>query len=143
MPIPVANIYYLLCYAWDEFAPRQMASLVTEECPDTLHLFASLLATGVRALHRRGLEAGYAERQEAIPDVRGRIAMGATIRCLATQPKQVVCAFDELSADVLTNQIIKATMTAVLGESTVERAVRRELRDARKLLSAVGDVRLE
>ena len=34
-------------------------------------------------------------------------------------------------------------MTAILGESTVERTVRRELRDALKLLSAVGDVRLE
>src|SRR5215831_788862 len=114
--IPVANIYYLLCYAWDEFAPRQLTSLTSEACTDTLHLFARLLAAGVRVLHRRGLDSGYITHQEAIGGVRGRIVMSETVRSLTRQPKRVVCNFDELSADVLTNRIIKATITAVLGE---------------------------
>lgn len=46
--IPVANIYYLLCYAWDEFAPRRIAERDAEAFPDTLHLFSHLLVVGVR-----------------------------------------------------------------------------------------------
>ncbi len=142
-PIPVANIYYLLCYAWDEFAPRQLTNLASEACPDTLHLFARLLAAGVRVLHRRGLDSGYIGYKEAIGGVRGRIVMAETIRCLASQPKRVVCAFDELSADVLTNRIIKATIIAVLAEIGLTGEIRTELRNALKLLSGITDVRLE
>ena len=65
--------------------------------------------------------------------------MAETIRCLASQPKRVVCAFDELSVDVLTNRIIKATIAAV----RVEVGLRAELRKALKLLSGIEDVRLE
>jgi 5-methylcytosine-specific restriction enzyme subunit McrC len=138
--IPVANLYYLLCYAWDEFAPRQLTNLASEAYPDTL---ARLLAAGVRVLHRRGLDSGYIACQEAIGGVRGRIVMAETIRFLASQPKRVVCAFDELSADVLTNRIIKATIIAVLAEVGIAAEVRTELRNALKLLSGIEDVRLE
>lgn len=141
--IPVANVYYLLCYTWDEFAPRQLTALAAEACPDTLHLFARLLASGVRILHRRGLDSGYVAHEEAISEVRGRIIMADTIRCLMTRPKRVTCAFDEQSVDVLTNRIIKATITAVLGERTIAADSRAELRRALNLLGGVEDVALE
>jgi 5-methylcytosine-specific restriction enzyme subunit McrC len=143
MPIPVANIYYLLCYAWDEFAPRQMTALAAEAGPDTLHLFARLLASGVRTLHRRGLDSGYIAHQEPIGGVRGRIVMAETIRCLVTRPKRVVCSFDELTTDVPTNRIIKATINSLLGELTLSSEMRGELRQASNLLGTVEDVRLE
>ena len=47
MAIPVANIYYLLCYSWDEFVPRQMINVEAEQFPDTLHLFSRLLVIGL------------------------------------------------------------------------------------------------
>jgi 5-methylcytosine-specific restriction enzyme subunit McrC len=141
--IPVANIYYLLCYSWEEFAPRQMTALASETSPDTLHLFARLLASGVRILHRRGLDTGYVAHQEPISGIRGRLLMADTIRCLVTRPKHVVCAFDELSANILTNRIIRATITAVLGEPSLSAEMRAELRQALKLLTGVEDVRLE
>ena len=50
--IPVANIYYLLCYAWNEFAPRQMERYAAEEFPDTLHLFSRQLIIGVHCTDR-------------------------------------------------------------------------------------------
>jgi len=55
MQIPVENIYYLLCYAWNEFAPLGMSSVAIEDCPNTLELFSRLIVTGLRALHRRGV----------------------------------------------------------------------------------------
>jgi len=29
MAIPVQNIYYLLCYAWDQFAPKQLEKMAS------------------------------------------------------------------------------------------------------------------
>ncbi len=142
MAIPVANIYYLLCYAWDEFAPRQMSGVAAEEFPDALHLFAHLLVVGLRALHRRGLETGYIVLEEPSSVVRGRIVMGATIRLMATQPGRVCCSFDEMRTDILSNQILKATVKGLLGEQSLKSALRGELRRSLALLPGVRDIEL-
>jgi 5-methylcytosine-specific restriction enzyme subunit McrC len=142
MAIPVANIYYLLCYAWDEFAPRQMSCVAAEEFPDTLHLFSHLLIVGLRALHRRGLETGYIALEEPTSSVRGRILIRETIRLLAAQPKRIYCSFDEMSADILSNQILKATVKRLLGEESLEPGRRAELRRSLDLLPGVRDIEL-
>jgi 5-methylcytosine-specific restriction enzyme subunit McrC len=142
MGIPVANIYYLLCYAWDEFAPRQMCGIAAEEFSDTLHLFSHLLLVGLRVLRRRGLETGYTAVEEATTTVRGRILVGQTIRLLTVRPKTLHCTFDEMSADILSNQILKATLMRLLGEQALDRQLRAELRNALALLPGVRDVEL-
>jgi 5-methylcytosine-specific restriction enzyme subunit McrC len=142
MAIPVANIYYLLCYAWKEFAPRQMISVKAEEFPDTLHLFSHLLVVGLRVLHRRGLETGYITMEEPASTVRGRILIKETIRLLAAQPKRICCTFDEMSADILSNQILKATVKQLLGEETLDQELRAELRRSTDLLPGVRDIEL-
>jgi 5-methylcytosine-specific restriction enzyme subunit McrC len=143
MGIPVANIYYLLCYAWDEFAPRQICGVAAEDFPDTLQLFSRLLLVGLRALHRRGLETGYIPVEEAASTVRGRILVGQTIRLLTVQPKKLHCSFDEVSADILSNQILKATLKRLLGEQALGSQLRAELRNAQALLPGVRGIELD
>jgi 5-methylcytosine-specific restriction enzyme subunit McrC len=141
--VPVANIYYLLCYAWNEFAPRRIEQYAAENFPDTLHLFARQLIAGVNALHRQGLETGYIPLEETTSKPRGRILFAPSIRTMMTQPKKVYCAFDEMSADVRTNQILKATMNRLLGEQMLGAATRREVRDAARPLANVRDIELK
>ncbi|NDJ12969.1 MAG: hypothetical protein EBY17_17515 [Acidobacteriia bacterium] len=140
--IPVANIYYLLCYAWNEFAPRQIERHAAEEFPDTLHLFSRQLIIGLQSLHRRGLETGYIAVEESTSTPRGRILIASSIRTMTMQPKRLYCTFDEMSADVQTNQILKATLNRLLGVHELEPSVRRELRQASALLRDVHDVEL-
>jgi 5-methylcytosine-specific restriction enzyme subunit McrC len=140
--IPIANIYYLLCYAWDEFAPRQMDKYAAEDFPDTLHLFARQLIVGLKALHRQGFETGYVSLEESTNTPRGRILIAPSIRVMTTQPQRIYCAFDEMSADIRTNQILKATLERLLGEATLENAVRRELRQMAGLLANVRSIEL-
>lgn len=142
MAIPVANIYYLLCYAWDEFAPRQMTDVGGEQFPDTLHLFSRLLVIGLRSLHRRGFERGYVPIEQPTGVVRGRILMRNTTRLRTRRPQQVFCAFDDLSADVLSNQILKATVRRILGEDTLDMSLRGDLRHSCTLLPEVSDINL-
>src|ERR1700732_3028908 len=140
--IPVANIYYLLCYAWDEFAPRQMDRYAAEDFPDTLHLFARQLVVGINALHRQGFETGYIPQEESTSTPRGRILMAQSIRAMTMQPKRVYCAFDEMSADIRSNQVLKATLSRLLGEETLEIPIRRELRRTIGLLANVSVIEL-
>jgi 5-methylcytosine-specific restriction enzyme subunit McrC len=143
MAIPVQNIYYLLSYAWDQFAPRQIGRVASEPFPDALHLFASMLDYGVRALHQRGLETGYITVQDATSAPRGRIVMSQTIRLVATQPARVHCAYDELSHDVLTNQILKATLGRILDTDELDRNLRGRVRQTHRLLGQVSSIDLD
>lgn len=142
MAVPVQNIYYLLCYAWDEFAPKQLEKVAAAQFPDAVHLFARLLATGVRSLHQRGFETGYVTIEQPTSSPRGRILMGETIRLVATQPSRVCCAYDEMSADVLTNQILKASLSRILETEGLDRSVRAEVRQAGRLLDQISDIDL-
>ena len=57
--IPVANIYYLLCYAWDVLDERDsLADVDAQESTELLALFARVLNNGTRRLLRRGLDRG-------------------------------------------------------------------------------------
>lgn len=142
MAVPVQNIYYLLCYAWDEVAPKQLERVAAEKFSDAVHLFARLLVTGVRSLHQRGFERGYVTLEQPTSSPRGRILMGETLRLLATQPSRVCCSFDEMSADVLTNQILKASLGQILETEGLDRDLRAEVRQARRLFDQVSDLAL-
>jgi 5-methylcytosine-specific restriction enzyme subunit McrC len=142
MKVPVQNIYYLLCYAWDEFAPKQLEKVAAEEFPDAIHLFARLLVTGVRSLHRRGFETGYVTEEQPTSSPRGRILMGETLRLIATQPSRVYCTYDEMSADVLSNQILKATLGWILDTEGVDLHLRADVRQARRSFDQISDIDL-
>jgi 5-methylcytosine-specific restriction enzyme subunit McrC len=140
--IRVSNIYYLLCYAWNEFAPRQIERYAAEEFPDTLHLFARQLISGLQALHRQGFETDYIPLEESTNTPRGRILMAPSIRTMTIQPRRLYCASDTRSSDIHSNQILKATLKRLLGVEALETSLRRELRQATALLRDVRDVKL-
>jgi 5-methylcytosine-specific restriction enzyme subunit McrC len=140
--IPIANIYYLLCYAWNEFAPREIQPKAAEEFSDTLHLFSRQLATGIQSLHKRGFETGYIPVEEATSNPRGRILMTPSIRTMTSQPRKLYCAFDEMSVDIRTNQILKSMVHRLLTLHELESSVRRDLRQAGVLLRGVQEVEL-
>lgn len=140
--IPIANIYYLLCYAWNQFAPRQIERYAAEDFPDTLHLFSRQLIIGLQSLRRRGFESGYIPLEGSISTPRGRILMAPSIRTMAVHPGSLYCAFDEMSVDIQSNQILKATLKRLLGVRELETSLRREIREASALLHGVHDVEL-
>ena len=129
--IPIANIYFLLCYAWDQFAPDALHRIADEEAADILELLSRLLATGVRTLHKRGFETGYMGTEEITSTVRGRVLIGASLKLRPAVPHRLVCSHDELTANVLRNRILKSTLLTILNYPDLKSALRREVRCAR------------
>src|ERR1017187_4639091 len=54
--IPIQNIYYLLCYAWDKLAEKDVVAV--EDIPTTTlaDLFARVLINGTNHLLKRGFD---------------------------------------------------------------------------------------
>lgn len=142
MAIPIANIYYLLCYAWDQIELDRMIRVSFEECPDANHLFAHVLIEGIYLLRKRGLETSYVTFEEATRAPRGRIMLTQSLPLLATGGGRLFCGFDEMSTDILANRILKTAAMDLARDKTLDQSLRAKLRAAMALLSGVGMVPL-
>ena len=74
MTIPIRNLYYLFCYAWERFPEGGATDVGIDACPDLQNLFARILVNGINQLMRRGLDRGYIEIEEETRSPRGRIS---------------------------------------------------------------------
>lgn len=139
-PIPIENIYYLFCYAWDRFPEGDTIEVSKTNSPKIWDLFASVLIRGVNRLMRRGLDRGYAEIEEETSTIRGRIVVGDTLRRNLLMFGRANCCFDELHYDVLHNRIIKATLRRLSDVDELDAKLRHELRQLTRLFSEVSDI---
>lgn len=128
--ITVKNIYYLLLYAWDKFDEGRMVSIDAEPDTDLVNLLALVLTRGIDQLLRRGLDRGYLSVAEELAGIRGKLDLSTSIKSNLLPRARTACQFDELSHDVLHNQILKATLVRLLKAEGVEREVRSSVRIA-------------
>jgi 5-methylcytosine-specific restriction enzyme subunit McrC len=80
--------------------------------------------------------------KEEIPGIRGKLDLSETIKANLLARARTVCNFDELSPDVLHNQIIKATLRRHLLSETLTAKLREPLRIGYLRLPGVTDIRL-
>ena len=142
MSIPVRNVYYLLCYAWDRLEARNLVDLDAIPNDRAENLLALVLRDGVAHLIRRGLDRGYVGFEEHARRLRGKLLLTETIVRTLLPRGRAACEVDELSYDVPHNRVIKAAMRALMGVPTLDAKLRNHLRNHCQRLGAVSDVPL-
>lgn len=140
--VPIANIYYLLCYAWNRLDEKDLVDAGSLEQTDTANLFAQLLCAGVRRALRRGLNRSYHTRQEEIVGIRGRLLVASSLRSPAFELGRTFCEIDELDFNTLPNQIIKATLLRLAGCSALTEANIAELNHLIRELDEIRPINL-
>ena len=141
-PIPIRNIYYLLCYAWnrlDEGAVVDVSGVDTTELAD---LFATVLIGGVHHLTRRGLDQGYELHEEELSSIRGRIDVARSARRMLMHHGKAACQFDELTVNTLPNQILKSTLRYLAGVQGLDGKLRKQLVALHRDLRGIEDAPL-
>lgn len=141
--IPIANIYYLLCYAWRHVEEGDVVRIEElDELDAVRDLLAKVLAEGTFRLLKRGLDRGYREVRQDLAGVRGKIAIGDTAKRALRARSRVACVFEELSHDVLHNQVLRSTLRALLSVPDLDPTIRSEVRNAWSKLNGVAVVAL-
>ncbi len=135
--IPIANLYYLYCYAWDRFSEGKSLATGAETSPDLPNLLTRVLLNGMQLLFRRGLDRTYQPVADELSTVRGHIELWASLRLQSRNARRLHCAYDELSHDVLHNQILKATLKRLCALSHLERPL---LAEAKRMLFRLHDI---
>lgn len=142
MTIPIRNLYYLFCYAWQRFPDGPSVDVGIDAAPDLPNLLARILVNDTNRLLRRGMDRGYRAFVEETRAPRGRLLLDQIVKQQTLRRGAVVCAIDELTPDVPHNQILKATCRLVTRTRGIDRDLSHELGVIVQRLQAVSDIKL-
>jgi 5-methylcytosine-specific restriction enzyme subunit McrC len=141
-PIPIRNIYYLLCYAWDHVQERRHVPAADFEFAEVQDLLGHVLANATARLIARGLDRSYVPEEGAVAGVRGKLQIATTIKQRTLWSARTWCGFDEFRHDILPNRILKASLGALLGLSGLDESVRGRVRGVYAHLDEVQAIEL-
>lgn len=134
--IEVPQLFFLLAYATDPNGWKdEVAGFAVE--PRLLDAIAAGFSWHALRSVEQGLLRGYRGVDERVPTIRGRIRFGDQIARLATLPLPVEVSYDEYTADVFENRILKSATLALLRLPRLPGIVRRRLLKLRALLDEV------
>lgn len=142
MEIPVQNIYYLLCYAWNKLDERDLVKIEPADSTNLVDLFAKVLIGGIGHLLKRGFDRGYVQFSEETRHLRGRIVLGTTLKRDLLRKGMVCCEYDELSYNVLHNRILKSTIRNLLRSEEIDKKLREGLFAYYHRLAEVDEIEL-
>lgn len=128
MSIPIQNIYYILCYAWDRIDEKDAVSISKEEFGSIPDLLAKVLVNGISRILKRGLDKGYLEVSDEVSGVKGKLDFSSSIKRNLFARQKAVCTFDELSPDNVNNQILLSSIKILIGIKVLAPGLKLQLR---------------
>ncbi len=141
--IPIKNIYYLLSYAWNKLEESEMIDVDCNDSNELVDLFARILIGGVKHVFKRGLDRGYVEYHDESRVLRGKIDfVSCTKRQLLRQGK-IACTYDEMTHDILHNQILKSTMLALIYTKDLAKELKDELTGLFRKFHDISDIKID
>jgi 5-methylcytosine-specific restriction enzyme subunit McrC len=141
--IPIQNLYYLLCYAWDQLNQGSFVDVGSTGATELVDLFAIVLVKGIEHLSRRGMERGYEAREEELRSLRGRINLLFTERRLLRYHGRAACSFDDLTTNTLPNQIIRSTLKSLVEEESLDPKNRISVLRVHRDLKGIDEIRVD
>lgn len=127
-PIPIKNLFYMLCYAWDVLAIKDDISVGSDEYSDAYDLLARVFSFGLGRLIRSGFHRSYIVQTEELPTVRGKILVQQSISQNTLQKKRLICSHDEYSTNDIFNQILKYTIDSLLRNPNVSKTTKQDIK---------------
>ena len=125
--IPIKNLFFILCYAWGRLDEGELVSASVDEVSTPQDLLARILINGANRVLKDGLDRGYLEFAEESSSLRGKIDFSTSISRLLFEQAKAATFVDELSHNILHNQILKTTLLGLSNSDLVDAKLRSEL----------------
>jgi len=140
--IPIQNIYYMLCYSWDALEEKDIVQVNDIDSTELLDLFAKVLIGGTNYLIRRGFDRKYLCVNDDLGVIRGKINFNDTFKRRLLQKGKLSCEYDDLSYNILHNQIIKTTINHLIHSKGLDYDLKEELIGPYKSFRDIDEIRL-
>src|SRR5918998_2646218 len=113
--VPVRSLFYMLAVVYDLPSPFLQQSSEFDELDEMLEFVVAHYADLLESRIAHGLYRTYAEREENLAAVRGRIAVADDVRHNFILRHRTYCRFAEFTWDVPENQILRQVAHLVAG----------------------------
>jgi 5-methylcytosine-specific restriction enzyme subunit McrC len=140
--IPIKNLFFILCYAWGRLDEGELVSASVDEVKTPQDLLARILINGANRVLKDGLDRGYLEFAEESSSLRGKIDFSTSISRLLFEQAKAATFVDELSHNILHNQILKTTLLSLSNSDLVDAKLRPELARLVRKFNDVDLIRL-
>lgn len=125
--IPIKNLYYLLCYAWDILDFEELKNTTLDDYDDPSELLTWVFINHSKKQIRRGLCREYQSFTAELSGIRGKLEFAQSIRSNSFNKAKAVCSFDEFSVDNDINRVIKATAYRLLLRKQISAELKKDL----------------
>lgn len=140
MKIPIQNIYYLLCYAWNKLEESDIVNVNEIDSTELIDLFAKVLSNSCSRLLKQGLDRYYVEHEDVIMGIKGKFNFSATIKQNVLPLSKTACIYDEFDYDILHNQILKTTIGKLLRTKNLDSSIKDELHKVYLKLPPISEI---
>lgn len=128
----------MLCYAWEVLKEKDLVKVDIPDDYSMLEFFSKILNTGTNYLIRKGLDRGYIEKNEELASIKGKIDFTNSLRKLSFTNAKSYCIYDELTYDVLHNQILKSTLSKLVKRKDIKKNLRNEISETLKYFNDIS-----
>ncbi len=138
--ILIRNIFHMLCYAFRVLRQKNYEKIATEDFLHVEDMLAAILSRGLAQQLKQGLYRTYIEQNDQTKTLRGKLNPYQTKRLQTMRLQKFDCSYDELSPDNEMNQILKATVLALIHCPEVDMKRKQELRQELLFFTSISDI---
>ena len=142
MHIPIENIYYLLCYAWNKLEEKERVNVEVDDKMEILDLFAKVLINATKILLKRGIDKNYIETTEELAGIKGKIQFSQTIKSNILFKQRTICTFDEFSSNILTNRILLTSIKTLIKTKGLNSDLKKELKSLLIMFGGIETIKM-
>lgn len=142
MQIPIENIYYLLCYAWNKLEDKNRVDVSIDDTTKLLDLLAKVLINATKLLLKRGIDKNYIDHTEEIAGVKGKIELNQTLKSRSLIYQKTICSFDDYSANIVTNRILFSTLLKLIRIKGLEQLLKDEIVSLLRMLHGITEIEI-
>lgn len=142
MQIPIENIYYLLCYAWNKLEEKDRVNVAIDDKTELIDLFAKVLINATKILLKRGIDKNYVDHTDELGGVKGKIQISQTLKSNLLFKQRTICIFDDFSANILSNCILVSTIYRLTRTKGLDKQLKNELVNLHRMLSDIEQIQI-
>lgn len=142
MRIPVENIYYLLCYAWNRLEEKNIVKVDIDDSTELFDLLAHVLIRNTTTLLKRGIEQDYISHTNEVHGIKGKLQFSESVKKNILRHQKTVCSYDEFSPDVLNNQILVTTLYRLSRVKGLDNGLKKILVNLIKMFPSISRIHL-
>ncbi len=133
----------MLCYSWGHLGEKGFSNIAREDEKDIKHLLTRILLVKLRSLIKRGFYREYQSYNEETSTLKGKIHFQESINTFSFKRGKMHCGFDEMSHDILHNQLIKSTLHHLLQSQNLENQLKEDVHQLYQYFQEISLIKID